>query len=149
MFTSFDLPPGFLPSQDTANSTPGAGAMQQTATHDTTGQAQLATLDATDKPVVSPAVGIMRWVIAWAVVIMVLALLNRTRLGHTLIYYALALMLLLLLVTQYKWLANVLQPITGKDAGSYTDPNEEPGATRGHSTNIPQIAQSESGAISQ
>lgn len=148
MFTSFDFPAGVLPSQDSANATPGAGAMQQTATHDTTGQAQQNTL-AADAPTVSPAVGIMRWVIAWAVVIMVLALINRTRLGHTLIYYALALMLLLLLVTQYKWVANVLSPITGKDAGSYADPNEEPGATRGHSTNIPQIAQSESGAISQ
>ncbi|MGZ6392508.1 MAG: hypothetical protein ACXWQZ_24990 [Ktedonobacterales bacterium] len=150
MFSTFDIPPGFLPAQSEAEAprTPGLGTSEQAIPHNTTGQADITTQ--ADPVATSPAVGIMRWVIAWAVVLLLLGLLNRTRLGHTLIYYALALMLLLLVVTQYKWFANVLQPITGHNDTYYQGPVEEQAAPRtGHSWNIPQIAQSESGAISQ
>lgn len=52
-----------------------------------------------------------RWLLAWAVFLFILMLANRTRVGHVTIYYLLVLAALLLLVTQYRWLANVLAPI--------------------------------------
>ena len=51
-----------------------------------------------------------RWLLAWAVLILVLFLLNKSRIGHLIIYYSLVLMLLFLIVTQYKWFVGVLAP---------------------------------------
>lgn len=59
----------------------------------------------------------MQWLLAWAVLITVLALLAQTEVGYVAIYYALALMILVLLVTQYKWFANVLAPFTSLQPG--------------------------------
>lgn len=55
----------------------------------------------------------MRWLLAWAVAIALFLLAIRTRIGYTTAYYLLALMLVLLLVTQSKWLTSVIAPITG------------------------------------
>lgn len=52
-----------------------------------------------------------KWLLAWIVAIVLLSLLNKTRLGHVLIYYWLWLLIIFLLVTQYKFIANVLAPI--------------------------------------
>jgi len=52
-----------------------------------------------------------QWVLAWAVVLAFLALITRTRLGYTLVYYALALVLLFLILTNYQWIASALAPI--------------------------------------
>ncbi len=92
-----------------------------------------------DTGATSPAVETLRFVVAWAVAIMVLSLINRSRIGHAFLYYALVLMLFLLLVTQYRWFANVLEPITGKGADVYAAPAQAPEA---HSWNVPQLAQS-------
>lgn len=51
-----------------------------------------------------------QWLMAWAVLLIVLALLAQTDLGYLAIYYALALAILFLIVTQYKWFAGVLAP---------------------------------------
>lgn len=52
-----------------------------------------------------------QWLLAWAVVIVLASLANRTRIGHTLMYYGLWLLLLFLLVTQYKFIAAALAPV--------------------------------------
>lgn len=52
-----------------------------------------------------------QWLLAWAVVIVLASLANRTRIGHTLMYYGLWLLLLFLLVTQYKFIAAALSPV--------------------------------------
>lgn len=52
-----------------------------------------------------------RWLLAWAIVIVLAGLANKTRIGHTLMYYMLWLLLLFLLVTQYRYIANALAPV--------------------------------------
>lgn len=52
-----------------------------------------------------------QWLLGWTVVIILASLANKTRIGHTLIYYGLWLLLLFLLVTQYKFIAAVLGPV--------------------------------------
>lgn len=54
-----------------------------------------------------------RWLLAWTVVLLVLWLINKTSLGHVALYYLLALSLVFLVVTQYKWFAQALAPLTG------------------------------------
>lgn len=112
------------------------GAVSGAAAGATSGAAAAAADEAAGAT--SPSVETLRFVIAWAVVLMLLGLLNRSRLGHTAIYYALALMIFLLVVTQYRWFANVLTPITGKTAADYVPPTAAPAA---HSWNVPQLAQ--------
>jgi len=51
-----------------------------------------------------------QWIVAWLVLLILLALLNRTKFGHVLIYYSLVVMLIFLLVTNYKWFAGVMAP---------------------------------------
>jgi predicted aspartyl protease len=51
------------------------------------------------------------WLLAWSVMIVMLVLINKTRLGHVIIYYALWLMLAFLIVTQYQAIANLLKPL--------------------------------------
>ena len=52
------------------------------------------------------------WLLAFAVVIFILWLLNKTRIGHALLYYLLALAVISLLLINYRWLAGVLSPLT-------------------------------------
>lgn len=54
-----------------------------------------------------------RWLLAWAVLFFVLTLLNRTRFGHVLVYYGLALILTLLVVTSYGSYVWALAPFVG------------------------------------
>lgn len=61
-----------------------------------------------------------RWMLAWAVAIVLLSLLNKTRLGHVLIYYWLWLLILFLVVTQYKFIASALAPLGEKAPGGGT-----------------------------
>ncbi len=49
-----------------------------------------------------------RWLLGWGVILALLSFANRTRFGHTLIYYTLVLMLVFLIVTQYAFFARVL-----------------------------------------
>ena len=51
-----------------------------------------------------------RWLVAWTMLALLLVALNRTRIGQVLIYYALALMLFFLIVTQFKFFADALAP---------------------------------------
>jgi hypothetical protein len=52
-----------------------------------------------------------KWLLAWLVAIMVLTLINKTRIGHVFIYYWLWLLILFLVVTQYKYIAAALGPL--------------------------------------
>jgi ABC-type polysaccharide/polyol phosphate export permease len=52
-----------------------------------------------------------KWLIGWLVVIVLACLANRTRIGHTFIYYGLWLLLVFLIVTQYKFIVAVLGPV--------------------------------------
>jgi hypothetical protein len=62
-----------------------------------------------------------RWLVGWAVVIVLAALANRTRFGHAFLYYSLMLMLIFLVVTQYRFIIAALgpvgQPIPGNTLG--------------------------------
>lgn len=51
------------------------------------------------------------WILAWSVMLLFFVLINKTRLGHVLIYYALWLMLTFLVVTQYQAIGNLLKPL--------------------------------------
>lgn len=53
-----------------------------------------------------------RWFLAWGVALLAVALINRSRLGHVIVYYVLALMLLFLFVTQASWFAQALLPLS-------------------------------------
>ena len=61
----------------------------------------------------SGGAAMFRWLLAWAVVLMLAGLANRSRVGHMLLYYLMVLALVFLIVTQYRWFANALAPITG------------------------------------
>lgn len=52
-----------------------------------------------------------QWVVAWLVVIILCAAVAQTDIGYTTIYYGLVLILVLLLVTQYKFIATAMAPI--------------------------------------
>jgi hypothetical protein len=52
-----------------------------------------------------------KWLLAWIVAIVILTLINKTRVGHVFIYYWLWLLILFLFVTQYQFMANALEPL--------------------------------------
>jgi hypothetical protein len=52
-----------------------------------------------------------RWLVGWGVMLIILSLINKSRLGHVTIYYALWLFLTFLIVTQYKFIAAALGPV--------------------------------------
>lgn len=52
-----------------------------------------------------------KWLLGWFVAIVILSLVNKTRLGHVFIYYWLWLLLLFLFVTQYKFIVAALGPV--------------------------------------
>lgn len=52
-----------------------------------------------------------KWLLGWFVAIVILSLLNKTRLGHVFIYYWLWTLLLFLFVTQYKFIVAALGPV--------------------------------------
>lgn len=52
-----------------------------------------------------------KWLLAWAVMLTILFLLNKTKFGHVAIYYGLWLLLVFLLVSQADWLKNALAPL--------------------------------------
>ena len=61
------------------------------------------------------------WLLAWTVMGTLLWLLNRTRIGHLIVYYLLVLMIVLLLVTNAGQFAQALKPFTDAVAGQGVD----------------------------
>ena len=59
-----------------------------------------------------------RWILGWILLIALLAFANQTETGHTILYYALVLVLVFLLVTQYQFIASALAPIGQKAPSS-------------------------------
>jgi hypothetical protein len=55
---------------------------------------------------------VYRVVLAWAVVIVLIVLISKTRAGYAFVYYSLVLMLLFLILTQYQFFQWALAPIT-------------------------------------
>lgn len=72
-----------------------------------------------------------QWLLAWVVLAVVTLLLIRTRIGYLLAYYALALSILFLVVTQYQWFASVLAPFSALAPGLTvnTTGGSEPGTS--------------------
>lgn len=64
-----------------------------------------------------------RPLLAWIVFIGVLFAASRNTIGRAIIYYGLLLLILFVVLTQYQWFANALQPLS----------NLRPGLTRGKS----------------
>lgn len=58
-----------------------------------------------------------KWLLAWAVAIVGLTFVNKSRLGHVFIYYWLVLLILFLVVTQYKFIAQALAPLSEQAPG--------------------------------
>lgn len=52
------------------------------------------------------------WLFAWLLLGVILTLLNRTRLGHTAIYYTLLLLIFFVLVSNYRFITNALAPFS-------------------------------------
>lgn len=50
------------------------------------------------------------WLVAWGVMIAILTLVNRTRVGHAAIYYGLLLMLFFIIVSNYRFITTALAP---------------------------------------
>ena len=50
------------------------------------------------------------WLVAWGVLIAILTLANRTRLGHAAIYYGLVLLLFFVIVSNYRFITTALAP---------------------------------------
>lgn len=64
------------------------------------------------------------WIAAWTVLLVILWALNRSRIGHLVIYYLLVLMIVLLLVGNAGWFAHVMQPFTDAVKGQGTQQEE-------------------------
>jgi hypothetical protein len=67
----------------------------------------------------------LQYLIAWGLVLLLILILNRSRWGHNLIYYGLALSLLLLVLVNYQAITALLAPATQNNAG---DDAAEPAA---------------------
>lgn len=67
------------------------------------------------------------WLLGWLLFIILLVLLSRNTLGHMIVYYGLLLVLIFLLVTQYKFIAATLGEV------GIPESNLPPGATHGAS----------------
>lgn len=55
----------------------------------------------------------LRWLMAWGAALLLFALLIRTRAGYAAAYYLAVLMLVFLLLSQYRFFQSLFQPITG------------------------------------
>lgn len=62
-----------------------------------------------------------KWILAWTIAIVILSLLNKTRLGHVFIYYWLWALIIFLFVTQYKFIVRSLGPLGEKAPQGHGD----------------------------
>lgn len=51
----------------------------------------------------------IRWFLGWGVLLAILLMIGRTKTGYAAIYYSLTLLIFLLFVTQYQWIADALK----------------------------------------
>lgn len=58
-----------------------------------------------------------RWLVAWSMLAIVLVAINRTSVGRVIVYYALALMIVFLLVTQFAFFRDALAPFANLGPG--------------------------------
>jgi len=65
---------------------------------------------------------VFNFLVGWFILLLLLTLVNRTRLGHVLIYYSLLLMILFVLVAEYKQITPYLLSL--KTLGQF---NAQPG----------------------
>lgn len=64
----------------------------------------------------------IQYVTAWALVLILLLILNRSKWGHALIYYGLALSLLLLVLVNYQAITTLLAPAGSRGVHSGDEP---------------------------
>lgn len=60
------------------------------------------------------ATGMYTWLVAWTIFVIGWWLINKTRLGHTVLYYGIVLLIFLTLVTNYQFVANALKVFNPK-----------------------------------
>ena len=58
------------------------------------------------------SVSAYRWVIAWAVLGIILVLIARWKVGYTILYYLALLVLIVIVLTQYQAISGLLSPFT-------------------------------------
>lgn len=58
------------------------------------------------------------WLLAWGVLLAVVTLINKTRIGHAAIYYALLLMLFFVILSNYRFIQTALIPFASIGASS-------------------------------
>lgn len=58
------------------------------------------------------------WLLAWGVLLAVVTLINKTRIGHAAIYYALLLMLFFVVLSNYRFIQTALVPFASIGASS-------------------------------
>lgn len=78
----------------------------------------------------TPSVSAYQYLVAWGVIFLILALINRSRIGHAAIYYTLVLAIVLLIVTQADAITSLLTPIIPHNNGSEPVNNPPEGATQ-------------------
>lgn len=77
---------------------------------------------------------LMAYLVGWGLFLLLLALFNRTRWGHAIIYYMLVLVLLVLVLGNYQAFGHLLAPVSGQLHG----PPEEPGGGLPEGPNPPE-----------
>jgi hypothetical protein len=75
--------------------------------------------------------GFIQYVIAWSLVLILVLLLNRTKWGHALIYYGLALSLLILVLANYRSITELLAPASQPSSDDEAPVPEAPGDASG------------------
>lgn len=58
------------------------------------------------------------WLLAWGVLLAIVTLINKTRIGHAAIYYALLLMLFFVILSNYRFIQTALIPFASIGASS-------------------------------
>jgi hypothetical protein len=85
---------------------------------DTTAQQTTKDTSGTPTPSTDVELSTFRFVAGWILLIVLLSFANRTRLGHVILYYGLALMILFVLVTEYQRIVPLLNFQTPGQLGS-------------------------------
>ena len=101
-------PPQGTPAGDAASSGAPAEAATSSGTSDTAASGLAG----------SGNVSAYSWLLAWGVLLAIVTLINKTRIGHAAIYYALLLMLFFVILSNYRFIQTALIPFASIGASS-------------------------------
>ena len=114
MTTPRSTDPNVAPPRTPTANTPGASPSPGNQAFNPTVSYTLSPQDASRAAAANSTSSFFRFLLAYTVVIVIAVAVNKTRLGHLVIYYSLALLLLLQLVLNYKWFQQAIAPLTGQ-----------------------------------